>query len=254
MPDEVTGHRGPGDEGDPPPTRFELVLIRTLNVPVEVACRLGDLLVLWFRPRLLLAWWRLWVRAVLHTPYRWPRSFEARRVVQGANQTLEELLYGELPVATALWLLWRSGLRRGGALLDLGAGRGRPLLAARWLGASARGVELLPAHVALAAPVLAPVGVWLEEGDLRTVALGTPTHVLLNWCGLRPTTRRTVVEHLRQLPEGTRILAVGVPLEGDGFEALRTHRALFTWGVARVYVSEVRSRMAAAPPGPPPGS
>lgn len=233
---------GPGQDEPPAPTRLELLLIRTLNVPVEVATRFADLLVLCFRPGLLLAWWRLWVRAILHTPYRWPRSFEARRLVQGTQQSLEELLYGELPVSTALWLLWRAGLRRGGALLDLGAGRGRPLLAARWLGASARGVELLPTHVALAQPVLAPTGATLEQGDLRTASLGAPTHVLLNWCGLRPGTRETVVEHLRALPQGTRILAVGVPMEAEGFVLLRKTRALFSWGVARVFVSEVRSR------------
>ena len=93
-----------------------LILIRLYAMLLDVLSRLGDLAVLLWRPRLLLPYLGLWLR---------------------------EAMYGETPVHTALWLFWKAGLGKGGQLVDLGAGRGRTLLAARWLGAGARGVELL---------------------------------------------------------------------------------------------------------------
>lgn len=218
---------------------FELVVVRLLNLPVEIACRALDLLVLLPRPRLLYVYLRVWAAEIGRSPYRWPRAFETLRQLNAAGQRVNELVYGELPIFSALWLFWRAGVRRGSRVLDLGAGRGRPLIAAAWLGAAeARGVELLSAHVDATERVLASAGIRLETGDVKHAALATPTHVLLNWCGLSDETRSALELRLEALPAGTRFLAVAVKPGSPRMPILRTHLALFTWGFARVYLCE----------------
>ncbi len=51
--------------------------------------------------------------------------------------------------------------------------RERVLLAARWLGAEARGVELLAEHVTCMAHWLAPAGITLVQGDAAQADLCT---------------------------------------------------------------------------------
>lgn len=218
----------------------ELLIIRVLNVPVEILCRALDLLLLLPRPRLLRAFLRLWWEEIVRSPYRWPtRSFETVRRLKAASQGIEELVYGELPVWSALWLFWRSGVRRGSTLLDLGAGRGRPLLAAAYLGARAAGVELLEAHVRAAGPALEGAGIELRAGDIKVAPLGSPSHVLLNWCGLTDETRDLVEQRLLALAPGTRVIAVVKPPRSKRLVRVRGHLLLFTWGLATVTVHEL---------------
>ncbi len=215
--------------------------MRLLNIPVVALTRALDVCVLWVRPRLLRAYFALWLQELFRSPYRWPRSFEAVRRIKASGQSRRELLYGEAPAFTAAWLLWREGLRSGGALLDIGAGRGRPLLGAALLGARARGLELLEEHVRVAAPILRRAGVSLETADALVAELGAPTHVLLNWCGFGEGTRARLADRLALLPAGTKVLAVTVPLDEARFSLLRRRRALFTWGTEPVFVHAVRS-------------
>ena len=225
---------------EPRVSLFELALVRITNVPVVLAGRVLDVLVLSLRPRLLRAWFALWLLELTHSPYRWPRrSFETALRMASKGRGQRELLYGELPVFSALWLLRRNGLARGGELLDIGAGRGRPLLAARVLGARARGLELMATHVRLAAPLLARAGVELEQADALEAELGEPSHVLLNWCAFGEGTRARLSDRLAQLKPGTVLLAVTVPLDETRFPLVQRHRVLFTWGTERVYVHRV---------------
>ncbi len=217
-----------------------LVVIRVYAVLLDVLSRMGDLAVLVWRPRLLGPYLGLWLREALVSPYRLRRSFEVARVLQASGQSFRELMYGETPVHSALWLFWRAGLGKGGQLVDLGAGRGRTLLAARWLGAGARGVELLEGHVALALGPLKRAGAELVLGDATQADLQDATHVFTNWAALTPETRARLVERLRTCRPGTRILTVTRPVEADGFTVLSRHRLLFTWGLEQVWLHEYR--------------
>jgi hypothetical protein len=217
-----------------------LILIRLGSMVLELLTRLGDLAVLIWRPRLLGPYLGLWLREALVSPYRVRRSFELTRLLQASGQTFNELMYGETPVHTALWLFRKAGLGKDGHLVDLGAGRGRTLLAARWLGAQARGVELLPGHVALAAGPLQRAGAQLILGDATHADLADATHVFTNWTALTPETRARLVERFRTCRPGTRILTVTRPVESQGFTVLSRHRLLFTWGFEHVWVHEYR--------------
>jgi hypothetical protein len=232
----------PPPRGEPPealslPT---LLVIRVYALCLDVLSRLGDLAVLVWRPRLLAPYLGLWLRELLVSPYRLRRTFEVTRLLKAHGQTFRELMYGETPVHSALWLFRKAGLGPGGQLVDLGAGRGRTLLAARWLGAGARGVELLPAHVALAQGPLRRAGAELAAGDATQADLQDATHVFTNWPALTPETRARLVERFRTCRPGTRILTVTLPVEAEGFTVLSRHWLLFTWGLERVWVHEYR--------------
>ncbi|WP_163868598.1 class I SAM-dependent methyltransferase [Myxococcus eversor] len=228
-----------------------LLLLSAWSVVLDAVSRLGDLLVLAWRPRLVPAYLRLWLREVRVSPYRPRRSFELIRVLRASGQDFHELMYGETPVHTALSLFRKAGVTKGSLLVDLGAGRGRTLLAARWLGAEALGIELLEEHVVLASEALARTGAVLRQGDATREdgALTDATHVLVNWTALSPETRARLIARLRACRPGTRILTVTRPVEAPGFTVLSRHRALFTWGVESVWIHEVQG--AGTPePGP----
>ena len=157
-----------------------LIVIRVYAMLLDVFSRLGDLAVLAWQPQLLLPYLALWMRDSLDSPYRLRRSFEVTRLLQASGQTFNELMYGETPVHTAVWLFRKAGLGKGGQLVDLGAGRGRTLFAARWLGAGARGVELLPRNVAPAVGPLKHAGAELVVGDATQADLHDATHVFTN--------------------------------------------------------------------------
>lgn len=226
----------------PPLTRFEQWLVPVLNLPVVAFGRAFDVLTLLLaRPTFLPTYLRLWRRELFFSPYRYPKAFDVLMRVKAAGQRLEELVYGELPVFSALYLFKRAGFTRGSRLLDLGAGRGRPLIAARLLGGSARGVELLPSHVTVSRDLLSTLDIVMEQGDSQNVPLGLPSHVFLNWCGLEPETRIRIERHVATLPPGTVFLSVAGPLDVRRFDVVSKHRVLFTWGTAIVFIQRRRA-------------
>jgi SAM-dependent methyltransferase len=176
----------------------------------------------------------------MHSPYRFRRSFEVVRVLRASGQGMRELIYGETPLFTAVGLFRRAGVGRGSRVVDLGAGRGRVLLAARWLGAEARGVELLADHVVSVAGQLKPAGVTLTVGDAMREELGDATHVFVNWTALSPETKARLTERFRTCRPGTRFVVVTRPIEGPDFVLLVRYRRLFTWGIEAVWLQEYR--------------
>lgn len=219
---------------------LQLVVIRAMNLVIEAVGRLLDTAVLLARPRLLWAYLRLWGAELRKSPYRWPRSFEARRVVAASGQTLRELMYGEVLVSTCVYLLARAGVGRGSMLVDVGAGRGRALLAALYRGAQARGIELWEPHVQAMAPVLQRAGATLERGDAVKADYSQATHVLLNWCAFSDETKsRLTARLLETCKPGTRIIAVTRPVESPRARTISTHTTLFSWGLEKVFVQEL---------------
>lgn len=217
-------------------TVWEAFVLRASGLLFGFVGRLLDLTLLLARPRLLPVYGALWWAELFRSPYHWPRSFEAVRQVKESGQSLRELMYGEAPVFSAVWLMWRAGVRRGARVLDLGAGRGRVLIAARWLGAHARGIELRPEHVRPVQPALARAGATLEVGDAMKAEWGEPTHVFLNWLAFADATRSQLVARLGALPSCPRVIAVGPEVTGGSFTRQSRHWVLMTWGPERATV------------------
>jgi hypothetical protein len=243
LPESTAASRRAADAEDL--ARFDLPLLQRCVVQLwalvlGLVTRLTDALLLLVRPALWRPYAGLWLAERLRSPYRARRSFEVVRALQSTGQRLRELIYGETPLLSALWVFRRAGVGPGSRVVDLGAGRGRVLLAARWLGAHAHGVELLASHVTSTARFLAPAGITLVQGDAGEADLTDATHVFTNWLALTPETKARLVERLRTCAPGTRVLTVMHPIEAPGFVRLSGHTVLFTWGLERVWIHEVR--------------
>jgi SAM-dependent methyltransferase len=221
-------------------TAWEAVAMALWALAVGVVCRGLDLVLLLGRPSLIRPYLAIWIAEWARSPYRWPKSFEAIREARAANKDLRELMYGETPLCTAVWLLWRAGLGRGGRLLDIGAGRGRALLGARYLGAEAVGVELRSEHVEVVRTALERAGAHLQVGQGASADLCGVTHVLLNWCAFSERSRQEITARLGQAAPGTRLLAVTRPVQPEQWATVARHRGLFTWGTERVWIQERR--------------
>ncbi|WP_257449663.1 class I SAM-dependent methyltransferase [Archangium lipolyticum] len=219
---------------------FQRLVIQLWALLLGFITRLTDVLLLLFRPRLLRPYFGIWLAERLHSPYRARRTFEVVRALKATGQRFRELIYGETPLVTALLAFRRAGVGPGCRLVDLGAGRGRVLIAARWLGAEVRGVELLADHVTSVAKWLQPAGITLVEGDATRADLGDATHVFTNWLALTPETKARLVERFRDCRPGTRIITVTRPIESEDFPVLSSYRMLFTWGFERVWIHEYR--------------
>jgi hypothetical protein len=215
-----------------------LIALRLSVLGIALLTRILDLALVLWRPRLLPAYLRIWWAEWVRSPYRWPSSFEVVRSLKSTGQSVNELCYGETPLLSAIWLFRRAGLKRGDLLVDVGAGRGRVLLAARWLGARARGVELLRDHVTPVAESLGRAGAELTVGDAGSAPLEDATHVYLNWCAFSAETKQRIVNQLRATRPGTRILAVTRAVDDPRFVPRSSHRLLYTWGTEVVWVQE----------------
>ena len=148
-------------------------------------------------------------------------------------------IWGETPLSVACGLLREAGAGAGSTVADLGAGRGAVLVAARAIGATARGCEIDPARAAALAGPLAACGVAIDVADARAWPLGTPTHVWLSWITWPASLRAQVSERLAMVPKGTRVIALTWAPTGP-FTALWERRRWMPWGVVDVVLAERR--------------
>lgn len=223
------------------PSTGALVKAGAYALGVGSLLRLCDLLLCAVRPRLLLAYVRLWRGQWRSSPYR-ERSYAKLAAAKRANVAVDELTYGETPLCTAVVFGAAAGIGRRAVVVDPLAGRGRFLLGARWLGARARGIELVEENVFYAAPALAAVGAPLAHADATAADYDDATHVFLCWTCCAQETRAGIVRRLQAtLPVGARVLCVTWPLDdNDGFTTLWSRRYLFTWGRGDVTLHERR--------------
>jgi hypothetical protein len=213
------------------PVSFRKVIAGFIYISL---CRVADWLYLITKPRIFRCGFRLWARGLLSSPYSesgFTRVYSARQ----AKVPTEELVYGETPVFTGVQILREAGACQKSKVLDLGAGRGRFLLAARCLNAEAKGIELLNEHVVEATEPLSAIGAQLEQGIATQFEQAGATHVFVAWTCMGPVTRLRLTQSLQRLTPGTIVMVVTWPIEGDGFETLFSCKKLFTWGPSEVY-------------------
>lgn len=201
--------------------------------------RLTDLLFLLLTPRLLWRYLRLWGLEYQRSPYGKPKDFQSVLALQESGQGADEMVYGETPFVTAWWLFTRAKVDAQSRVLDVGAGRGRAMLAARWLGAQAVGVELLKARAEPAAALLGPLGLEIiAEDAVESLKRKTPaSHIYVVWTGFSKETRRRLAEAMSRYPKGTLLITSSYPPEHPQLELIAEHRAMYTWGLDRAYIS-----------------
>lgn len=225
-------------KGDPPPLRS---IARALfYLAISQFVRGVDSLVLLSAPRVWRAHMRAGWRGSVKSPHlvdEFGRVEAARR----AKQSLVELTYGETPVVEAWRILRRAGVKKGSTVVDLGCGRGRVLLAARAIGATVRGVDLMRAHVDIIERPYADAGITVVEGDATRAPVDDATHVFVTWTCMSAATRERVHANLRALRPGARVITVTHEMDDDdAFTCVSSMRAFFTWGLATVYIHERR--------------
>lgn len=213
-------------------------VVRVAAWGLACVCRSLDVLLLLRHPRLLRPYLRICSAQLSNSPYRWPRSFAAVHARTLTGQPQRDLVYGETPLVTALYLFRRAGLDHRGCLVDVCAGRGRSLLAARWLGASARGTELLEAHIEHVGAALGAAGISMTVGDGAAADLSDVSHIYANWIGFGAQTTARFVESFRRAPKGARIIVVGRPIEDDDFAPRYRGVLPYSWGPAEVFIVE----------------
>lgn len=196
---------------------------------LATALRVVDALFLLRRPRLLRAYLATWRQAFARTP--WLRgSFDQLHDARRRHKSRIELTYGETPVLSAVRALRAAGAGKGSRVLDLGCGRGRVLLGARYLGAEAIGVELLESHVEVTRPLLAAVGAEVRLGDAEEPPLDGVTHVFLAWTCFSAETRARITKRLDDAPAGLVVIALNHPLESEHFRLVDRLTLTCSWG------------------------
>lgn len=219
----------------PAPSLAFLVVIAL----VRVLGRAVDGVLLLRRPRL----WRLWWRGLVAPPSPWRAGFAAVMTARQAGVPVDDLVYGEAFVGAARALLRALGVGPGAVVVDLGCGRGGILVAAASLGATARGVDLLPAHVDAIGPAATAAGVSVDVGDARAVdvaVLADADVVWLSWVTWSAATRAAVTARLQAMKPGACVVGIAHGVDDPAFEVVGSPRLWCTWGRADVVVSRRR--------------
>jgi SAM-dependent methyltransferase len=226
-----------------------------LALAVVLGCsalfRVVDQVLLLRWPRLFVAATRLWWTGLTHSPYR-EGSFARKNAARKAKMSESELRYGETPIFVARLAMKRAGVTSSSKVLDLGAGRGRVLIATRTLGAEVIGVELLDEVRAPAAAVFDGLeGASLIAGDALTTPLDDDvTHVWATWTCLSEARRQKLAERLAaELPDGAIVLGVSLPAECPGLVPQWSATTWFTWGRDLLWASRVERPAREADPG-----
>ena len=213
---------------------FALVSVLALSALFRV---LDAVFLLFVAPRLLWPYLRVSWAGLVRSPFR-VGAFAQQHAARTSGQSLSELVYGETPVFSAFSLLRRAGLSSSKMLLDLGAGRGRVLLAARALGAEARGLELLSEHVSAVEPALKQAGATLEVANALNFHPQSATHLFVTWTCMSEASRDQMTRQLRLCAPGTIVISVTHPVADPLFRVREHRRPLFTWGRADAYIQE----------------
>lgn len=206
---------------------------------LSTVMRLADVALLLRRPKLLRAYLKTWRTAFVRTPWD-DGSFDKLHDARRRHKSLVELTYGETPVVSAVRALRAAGVTQESAVLDLGCGRGRVLLAARYLGARAVGIELLEAHVDATRPILEAVGADVRLGDAERPPLTDITHVYIAWTCFSAETRARIEQRLLAGSPGLKVIALNHPVTSEGFRDLARLSVLCSWGRVPVTVHELR--------------
>lgn len=194
-----------------------------------------DLLILCFRPRLLVSYFLLLVDKFRHSPYG-RDNFERLHVSRLHHRSTGEFAYGETPVFVALYLFFLSGVGPKTRFIDVGSGRGSALVSAVFLGSAVVGVEIVPSHAASSRKRLSCLGVNTVVFDAALFDYSSYDVVYLPWVCFSQKTREDIVCRLAFLRSGARVICLHWAIDDDRFVDLRHGVVPCSWGVSRYYL------------------
>ena len=219
------------------PPGLSLFLLLVYISIVMALMRLIDFVILLPHLKLLRVYVRTWRGAYTQSPFT-ENNFEKVQQARAKGRSLGEFTYGETPVVSARKALRLYGVSDASCVYDVGAGRGRVLIAARLLGAQAMGCDLLAAHVRSAGPALAEIGAELVHKDALEVSFEGVTHVFAAWTCFTQASRKRTAKHFESVAPGTRLLLLDNPLESEAFKKIGERKIWCSWGRATLFVYE----------------
>jgi len=196
-----------------------------------------DLMILLPHRKLLRVYFRTWKGEYTQSPFT-ENSFEKVHQARRQGRSTKEFTYGETPVISARAFLKEAGVNQASCVYDVGAGRGRVLIASRLLGAKSLGCDLLDAHVRTAGPELAKIHIDLLHLDATEASFHDVTHVFVAWTCFTYNSRKQLSEHFTSMSAGTRLLLLDHPLKNRSFTKLYQKKIWCSWGRATLYVYE----------------
>jgi hypothetical protein len=82
------------------------------------------------------------------------------------------------------------------------------------------------------------VGAQVTQGDAERASLADVTHVYLAWTCFSAATRERIVERLRDLPAGARVVVLNNEIASGDFAQVARAHPLCSWGRTPAFVYE----------------
>lgn len=196
----------------------------------------------WRVPKFMCADFGLFLIYLFDNPFKVSKRF----LIGKGEENLYQ--YGETPLTTLEQIMNRVGVTANDTVFELGSGRGRCCFwLSQYLGCSVVGIEQVPSFVERANRIIKRCGlqkVAFKCADFNEVSLKGATVVYLYGTCLEPGAIHKLINKLKELPSGTKIITVSYPLTDydntDTFELMNCFSQSFTWGIAEVYFHIVK--------------
>lgn len=180
---------------------------------------------------------------LFHNPYRISKKFLAHKGEK------DLYAYGETPLTTMGIIIKECGITKEDTLFELGCGRGRGCFWLNtWVGCNVVGIDYIPefiekAKVLVEKNKLSGIEFRLED-ILRTDYSGATVLYLYGTCYDEPFIKK-LIEKMKHLPNGTRIISVSYPLTDydtrNRFKIVKQFEGSFTWGETDIYLQEINT-------------
>lgn len=175
---------------------------------------------------------------LFQNPYRMNKDFLKKRGEEVVD------VYGETPLTTFEQIVSNSQITPNDIVYELGSGRGRTSL---WLhsfiGCKVIGVEIVPEFVKIANQVKKKCNlsnIQFENQNFLEMDFKDATVIYLYGICLKEEEVFQLVDKLKNLPKGTKIITVSFPLteytKEPLFEVMNCFQGVFPWGITDIYL------------------
>jgi SAM-dependent methyltransferase len=176
--------------------------------------------------------------------YLFDNPFTVSRRYFSCRSDSEEYIYGETPLTTLEIISKEARIHSQDLVIELGCGRGRTCF---WLqkftGCRVVGLDMVPDFILRAKRIqhkLKITHLEFKQENFLLADLTKASVIYLYGTCLEDQTIKRLIEQLKQLAPGTRIITISYPLtdytEEPIFEIMKRFSAPFTWGKADVYI------------------
>ncbi len=156
--------------------------------------------------------------------------------------------FGETPLTTLERIAEEASLTSSDTVIELGCGRARTCFwLQKFIGCEVVGIDFVPAFIEKAnrtRSICAVDRIAFRCEDILTTDLSSGTVIYLYGTSYSADFIKALIERLRDLPSGTRIITVSYPLTDYTseplFEVMKVFSARYTWGAADVYIQYLR--------------